>query len=47
MEDLLNKNNVEFYNQIKGENPSFFTDLSKGQDPDYFILSCSYTRIEV
>jgi carbonic anhydrase len=47
MSDLkkLYANNVEWAEKIKKNRPSFFTDLSKQQSPDYLWIGCSDSRV--
>lgn len=44
MEDLRRKNE-EFIRKIKEINPAYFDELKKGQAPEYFVLSCSDSRV--
>lgn len=41
----LKKLNEEFIQKIKKQNPSYFDELKKGQSPEYFLLSCSDSRV--
>lgn len=43
-QDFRNKNE-EFIRMTKELNPAFFEDLTKGQSPEYFVLSCSDSRV--
>lgn len=45
IEELLRQKNKEFISEIKATNPYFFEELRKGQQPEYFILSCSDSRV--
>ncbi|MHA6252713.1 carbonic anhydrase [Oceanobacillus sp. CAU 1775] len=46
MEDLeLREKNEEFIRKIKEVDPFFFDELKKGQAPEYFVLSCSDSRV--
>ncbi|ADU29587.1 carbonic anhydrase [Evansella cellulosilytica] len=42
--ELRNKNK-DFIRKMKENDPTFFDELKKGQNPDYFILSCSDSRV--
>ncbi|MBA4535956.1 carbonate dehydratase [Bacillus aquiflavi] len=42
--ELKEKNHL-FVKQMKDKNPFFFDELKKGQAPDYFVLSCSDSRV--
>lgn len=41
----LKKQNEEFIQKIKAQDPSYFDELKKGQTPEYFLLSCSDSRV--
>ncbi|MDE5413488.1 carbonic anhydrase [Alkalihalobacterium chitinilyticum] len=41
----LRKKNEEFIKKIKETDPAFFDDLKKGQTPEFFVLSCSDSRV--
>ncbi|MBT2570791.1 carbonic anhydrase [Planococcus sp. ISL-110] len=41
----LKKQNEEFIQKIKEHNPDYFDELQKGQTPEYFLLSCSDSRV--
>lgn len=41
----LKKQNEEFIQKIKEYNPDYFDELKKGQTPEYFLLSCSDSRV--
>lgn len=41
----LLKNNKEWANRIKKENPNFFKKLSKQQSPEYLWIGCSDSRV--
>lgn len=41
----LRKNNEEFIRKIKEQDPFFFDELKKGQAPEFFVLSCSDSRV--
>lgn len=41
----LRKNNEEFIRKIKEQDPFFFDELKKGQTPEFFVLSCSDSRV--
>ncbi|WP_017726108.1 carbonic anhydrase [Halalkalibacterium ligniniphilum] len=41
----LRKNNEEFIQKVKDEDPAFFDELKKGQSPEFFVLSCSDSRV--
>lgn len=46
MQELeLKKKNKEFIQKIKASNPGFFNELKKGQAPEFFVLSCSDSRV--
>jgi len=46
MEELeLRKKNEEFIQKIKERDPTFFDELKKGQTPEFFVLSCSDSRV--
>ncbi|THG88660.1 carbonate dehydratase, partial [Alkalihalobacillus alcalophilus ATCC 27647 = CGMCC 1.3604] len=46
MEELeLRKKNEEFIQRIKEQDPTFFDELKKGQTPEFFVLSCSDSRV--
>lgn len=46
MDDLtLLKKNEAFIRRIKEINPSYFEELKKGQSPEFFVLSCSDSRV--
>lgn len=46
MEDFdLRRKNEEFIRKIKEINPLYFDELKKGQTPEYFVLSCSDSRV--
>ncbi|OLO28506.1 carbonate dehydratase [Alkalihalophilus pseudofirmus] len=46
MEELeLRKKNEEFIQKIKKNDPTFFDELKKGQTPEFFVLSCSDSRV--
>lgn len=42
--DLLN-NNRKWADKIREDNPDFFENLSKGQNPDYLWIGCSDSRV--
>jgi len=44
-ESELRKNNEEFIQKINEFNPTFFDELKKGQTPEFFVLSCSDSRV--
>ena len=44
-ETFLRKKNEEFIRKIKENDPSYFNELRKGQNPEYFVLSCSDSRV--
>ncbi|WP_078594763.1 carbonic anhydrase [Evansella clarkii] len=44
-EEVLDKSNKNFMRRIKEKNPTYFDELRKGQHPDYFVLSCSDSRV--
>jgi carbonic anhydrase len=44
-EEVIEENNRQFVNRIKEEEPNYFDELKKGQHPDYFVLSCSDSRV--
>ena len=37
--------NEEFIRKIKEHDPTFFEELKKGQNPEFFVLSCSDSRV--
>ena len=37
--------NKAWANQMKADNPSFFTDMADGQSPDYLWIGCSDSRV--
>ncbi|WP_216828494.1 carbonic anhydrase [Alkalihalobacterium elongatum] len=41
----LKKMNKEFVRKIKETDPAFFEELKKGQTPEFFVLSCSDSRV--
>lgn len=41
----LKKRNEEFVQKVKAQDPSYFEELKKGQTPEYFLLSCSDSRV--
>lgn len=41
----LKRQNEEFIQKIKAQDPSYFDELKKGQTPEYFLLSCSDSRV--
>lgn len=41
----LKKQNEEFIQKIKAQDPAYFDELKKGQSPEYFLLSCSDSRV--
>lgn len=41
----LKKKNVDFQKRWLEEDPDFFERLEKGQDPDFFVLACSDSRV--
>lgn len=41
----LRKQNEAFMKKIKEENPHYFDELKKGQEPEYFVLACSDSRV--
>lgn len=41
----LKKQNEEFIQKIKAQDPAYFDELKKGQTPEYFLLSCSDSRV--
>lgn len=43
--DHLFKNNLDWSNAIKEDNPEFFSDLSKQQAPDILWIGCSDSRV--
>ena len=43
--DHLFKNNLDWSNKIKEDNPEFFTNLSKQQAPDILWIGCSDSRV--
>lgn len=46
MDELtLRKKNEEFIYKIKKEDPTFFDELKKDQSPEFFVLSCSDSRV--
>lgn len=45
MDRLLDQNNKEFVKKMLQKNPRFFEELSQGQNPDYFVLACSDSRV--
>lgn len=44
-ETFLGQKNKEFINKIKEINPHYFDELKRGQSPEYFVLSCSDSRV--
>jgi len=44
-ETELRKNNEEFIQKINEHDPTFFNELKKGQTPEFFVLSCSDSRV--
>ena len=42
--DLRDRNKL-FMEKVKKENPGFFDELKKGQTPEYFLISCSDSRV--
>ncbi|WP_416151659.1 carbonic anhydrase [Salipaludibacillus sp. HK11] len=44
-ESELRKKNEEFIWKMEEEDPSFFNELKKGQSPEFFVLSCSDSRV--
>lgn len=44
LQDLL-ENNRLWAEQITGENPEFFTELSKAQHPEYLWIGCADSRV--
>ncbi|MGJ9384615.1 carbonic anhydrase [Salipaludibacillus sp. CF4.18] len=46
MKDLdLRKKNEAFIHKTKEQDPLFFEQLKKGQTPEFFVLSCSDSRV--
>lgn len=46
MDELeLRKKNEEFIRKIKASDPDFFNELKKEQTPEFFVLSCSDSRV--
>ncbi|WP_432467383.1 carbonate dehydratase [Agarivorans sp. Z349TD_8] len=43
--DLLINNNRSWAKDIKEQNPSFFTDLSEQQSPEFLWIGCSDSRV--
>lgn len=43
--DRLLKSNKEWAERVSRENPDFFTDLSKQQNPEYLWIGCSDSRV--
>ncbi|WDE99214.1 carbonate dehydratase [Lentisphaera profundi] len=43
--DNLFKKNSEWAENIKGENPEFFSKLSKQQNPEYLWIGCADSRV--
>lgn len=41
----LFSNNKEFVHQKVAQDPQFFTNLSKGQSPEYLFIACSDSRV--
>ncbi|ARK30667.1 carbonic anhydrase [Halalkalibacter krulwichiae] len=41
----LRKRNEEFIREMKEYDPTFFDELKKGQAPEFFVLSCSDSRV--
>ncbi|KAF3981193.1 MAG: carbonate dehydratase [Methylococcales symbiont of Hymedesmia sp. n. MRB-2018] len=41
----LYENNIEWAKRINQERPTFFSDLSKQQSPDYLWIGCSDSRV--
>jgi len=41
----LYDNNVQWANKINAKQPTFFSDLSKQQSPDYLWIGCSDSRV--
>lgn len=44
-EEWLKKRNEDFIRKIKETDPHYFDHLKKGQNPEYFVLSCSDSRV--
>jgi carbonic anhydrase len=44
-EESLDLSNKNFMRRIKEKDPTYFDELRKGQHPDYFVLSCSDSRV--
>ncbi|WP_257009721.1 carbonic anhydrase [Evansella halocellulosilytica] len=43
--DILKQRNREFVKHMNEVDPDFFSKLKEGQSPDFFILSCSDSRV--
>ncbi len=43
--DKLKVNNQKFVSEILAGDPSYFERLKQGQNPEYFVLSCSDSRV--
>ncbi|MDP5276670.1 carbonic anhydrase [Chengkuizengella axinellae] len=41
----LSKQNEQFILEMKKQDPIFFSNLSQGQSPEYFVLACSDSRV--
>lgn len=41
----LKEQNEQFIRKIKEQDPGYFEELKKGQSPEYFLLSCSDSRV--
>ena len=44
IQELLN-NNLQWSRRVTDENPSFFSDLAKQQNPDFLWIGCSDSRV--
>lgn len=44
-EQELRKRNEAFIRKIKEQDPFYFDELKKGQTPEFFMLSCSDSRV--